>query len=118
MFGIAECPESMPKDTGFKSYHKYLCQAGREGKLYFFAFIKNENQTVNHSIPRYTIEDEQAVVGEYGADILRPGLTFGDIYNQRRHAVLVPLQEYVLEKCFYKRAILIGDSFHKVRTIF
>ncbi|CAG7984872.1 unnamed protein product [Penicillium salamii] len=117
MFGIAECPESMPKDTGFKSYHKYLCQAGREGKLYFFAFIKNENQTVNHSIPRYTIEDEQAVVGEYGADILRPGLTFGDIYNQRRHAVLVPLQEYVLEKCFYKRAILIGDSFHKFNPL-
>ncbi|CAG8178090.1 unnamed protein product [Penicillium salamii] len=120
MFGIADCPESMPKETGFKSYHKnrsYLCQAGCEGKFYFFAFIKNGHQTVNHSIPRYTIEDEQAVVDEYGADILRPGLTFGDIYNRRRHAVIAPLQEHVLEKCFYKRAILIGDSFHKFNPL-
>jgi hypothetical protein len=28
--------------------------------------------------------------------------------------VLVPLEEFVLKTCFYKRAILVGDSFHKV----
>ncbi|KAJ6170735.1 Monooxygenase FAD-binding [Penicillium canescens] len=120
MFGIADCPEGIPKETGFKSYHKnrsYLCQSGREGKFYFFAFIKNKHKTVNQSIPRYTAEDEQAVVDDYGADILRPGVTFGDIYKRRRQAVLVPLQEYVLEKCFYKRAVLIGDAFHKFNPL-
>jgi 2-polyprenyl-6-methoxyphenol hydroxylase-like FAD-dependent oxidoreductase len=117
MFGISDCPEDIPKETGFKSFHKnhsYLCQSGREGKFYFFAFIKNPQKTVGRSIPRYTADDERAVVDDYGEDIIRPGLTFSDIYQRRRHAVLVPLQEYVLDRCFYKRAILIGDSFHKV----
>ncbi|RHZ50362.1 hypothetical protein CDV55_100612 [Aspergillus turcosus] len=120
MFGIADCPEDIPKETGFKSYHKnrsYLCQSGREGKFYFFAFIKNPQKTVGRSIPRYTAEDERAVVDEYGEDIIRPGVTFGNIYKRRRHAVLVPLQEYVLDRCFYKRAILIGDSFHKFNPL-
>lgn len=121
MFGIADCPEGMPTETGFKSYHKnrsYLCQSGRGGKFYFFAFMKNSQITVSQSIPRYTAEDEKVVINDYGADILRPGLTFGEIYKRRRHAVLVPVQEYVLDACFYKRAILIGDSFHKVCTMF
>jgi hypothetical protein len=116
-FGISDCPEDIPKETGFKSFHKnhsYLCQSGREGKFYFFAFIKNPQKTVGRSIPRYTADDERAMVDEYGEDIIRPGLTFSDIYQRRRHAVLVPLQEDVLNRCFYKRAILIGDSFYKV----
>ncbi|RHZ67165.1 uncharacterized protein CDV56_109190 [Aspergillus thermomutatus] len=120
MFGITDCPEDIPKETGFKSYHKnrsYLCQSGREGKFYFFAFIKNRQKTVGRSVPRYTAEDERAVLDEYGEDIIRPGITFGDIYKRRRHAVLVPLQEYVLDRCFYKRAILIGDSFHKFNPL-
>ncbi|KAF7183628.1 hypothetical protein CNMCM7691_003907 [Aspergillus felis] len=120
MFGISDCPEDIPKETGFKSFHKnhsYLCQSGHEGKFYFFAFIKNPQKTVGRSIPRYTADDERAVVEEYGEDIIRPGLTFRDIYQRRRHAVLVPLQEYVLDRCFYKRAILIGDSFHKFNPL-
>lgn len=121
MFGIADRPDGFPRETGLKSYHKnrsYLCQSGREGKFYFFAFIKNGQRTVGQSIPRYTIDDEQAVVDKYREDVLCPGVTFGDIYMRRRHSVLVPLQEYVLDKCFYKRTILIGDSFHKVPTAY
>jgi hypothetical protein len=121
MFGIADYQDGIPNETGSKSYHKnrsYLCQSGREGKFYFFVFIKNKQKTVHQSIPRYTVEDEQAVVDEYGEDIIRPGVTFGDVYKRRRHAVLVPLHEYVLDKCFYKNAILIGDSFHKVCPLF
>jgi hypothetical protein len=120
MFGIADCPEGISKETGFKSYHKnrsFLCQSGREGKVYFFAFIKNLQKIVNRSIPWCTVEDERAVIDDYGEDILRPGVTFSDIYRRRRHAILVPLEEYVLDRCYYKRAILIGDSFHKVSPV-
>lgn len=118
MFGIADRPEGMGNDCGYKTYHKqrsYLYQSGREGKMYFFAFSKNPEVTIDHEIPRYTAEDANAMAKTQGNDILFPGLTFGDLYQRRRNAVLVPLQEYVLDKCFYKRVILIGDSFHKVR---
>lgn len=118
MFGIADRPEGTANDRGYKTYHKqrsYLYQTGREGKMYFFAFSKNPEVTIDQEIPRYTAEDQNAMAKTQGNDILFPGLTFGDLYQRRRNAVLVPLQEYVLDKCFYKRAILIGDSFHKVR---
>ncbi|KAJ5440513.1 Monooxygenase FAD-binding [Penicillium cf. griseofulvum] len=104
MFGIADNLDGISKETGFKSYHKnrsYLCQSGHEGKFYFFVFIKNKQKTVDQSIPRYTAEDEQAVVDEYGEDIIRPGITFGDVYKRRRHAVLVPLHEYYVHHCIY-----------------
>lgn len=117
MFGISDRPECIPDDTGFKTYKKdrsYLYQAGSGGKLYFFAFLKNAQATTHLSIPKYTIEDEKAAIDQFGGDVLLPGLTFGDIYDKRRSAVLTPLQEYVLERCFHKRGILIGDAFHKV----
>jgi len=117
MFGISDRPEDVPDGCGYKTYHKkrsYLFQAGSGGKLYFFAFSKNPKVTIDNDIYRYTAKDEKAFVDAQGHDILFPGLTFGDLYRKRRAAALVPLQEYVLEKCFYKRAVLIGDSFHKV----
>lgn len=52
----------------------------------------------------------------YASDPLWPGTRLGDLYERSMSCVLVPLEEYVLEKCYYKRAILIGDSFHKVNT--
>lgn len=121
MFGISDRPECFPDGRGYKTYHKnrsYLYQAGRGGKLYFFAFSKNSDVTIDNEIHRYTPEDEKALVDAQWDDVLFPGFTFGDLYRKRRTAVLVPLQEYVLEKCFYKRAILIGDSFHKVCSFF
>ncbi|KAJ6072057.1 Monooxygenase FAD-binding [Penicillium canescens] len=110
MWSIAEAEDP---DYGTKR----LANFRPRRQILLFAFIKNKHKTVNQSIPRYTAEDEQAVVDDYGADILRPGVTFGDIYKRRRQAVLVPLQEYVLEKCFYKRAVLIGDAFHKFNPL-
>lgn len=121
MFGISDRPEGVPDGRGYKTYHKnrsYLYQAGRGGKLYFFAFSKNPEVTIDKDILRYTSEDEKTLVDIQCDDVLFPGLTFGDLHRKRRTAVLVPLQEYVLEKCFYKRVVLIGDSFHKVRLLF
>jgi hypothetical protein len=70
--------------------------------------------TIHHSIPRYSAENTKDVVEKYAGDILLPGLTLGDLYKLRVNAVLVPVEEFVLDRCFYKRAVLIGDAFHKV----
>jgi len=107
-------PRRCPRWPRIQNLPQKAYQAGRAGKLYFFAFSKNPQVTIGKDIHRYTAEDEKAFVDAQRDDVLFPGLTFGDLYQKRRAAVLVPLQEYVLEKCFYKRAVLIGDSFHKV----
>ncbi|KAE8411373.1 hypothetical protein BDV36DRAFT_301905 [Aspergillus pseudocaelatus] len=50
------------------------------------------------------VHNEKDSVAEIGDDIPLPGLIFGDVYERRQSADLTPLREYVLDKCFYKRA--------------
>lgn len=119
MFGISNRPEGVPDNKSFKCYHRgrsYLTSSGKDGKLYWFAFVKNPDLTIHTSIPRYTTQDEEDLAAEIADDPLFLDITFKDLYNSRMASVLVPLEEFVLKRCFYKRAILIGDSFHKVRS--
>jgi hypothetical protein len=84
--------------------------------MYWFAFYKNPEKTIGAAIPSYTSADEQELAEHYADDVLFDAITFGDVYKRRINSVLVPLEEFVLEECFYKRAVLVGDSFHKVGT--
>ncbi|KAJ5111143.1 hypothetical protein N7532_001678 [Penicillium argentinense] len=120
IFGIGKRPEGITDYASFKCFHKgrsYLISAGPDNKLYFFAFFKNSATTTHRAIPRYTSEDANALAAKFASDPLFNGITFGQIYQRIANAVLVPLEEYVLKKCFYKRAILIGDSFHKMNPL-
>jgi hypothetical protein len=90
----------------------YLYQRSDHGKLYWFAFSKNTEQW--RGIPRYTDEDIERAISRFGDDVLQPGIKLRDLYEHRTHAVLLPLEEYVLGRCYHRRIILIGDSLHKV----
>jgi hypothetical protein len=117
MFGISKRLESIPDNKSFKCFHKgrsYLSSSGQDGKFYWFAFIKNPELTIHTTIPRYTAEDAENLAAEIADDPILLDITFKDLYANRMSCVLVPLEEFVLKRCFYKRAILIGDSFHKV----
>lgn len=117
MFGISKRPEGTPDNMFYKAFHQnrsYLCVSGPGGKMYFFGFFKNPEVTVHDAIPRYSMNDARILATKYHMDTVFHNTTFGDLYEQQLSCVLVPLEEYVLEKCFYKRAVLIGDSFHKV----
>lgn len=120
LFGISTRPKGYPGDNSVHGFHEgrsYFFTAGADNKLYFFVFQKNPRTTFYNEIPRYTQEDIDALVAECAKDALMPGVNFIEIYAQAKTAVMVPLQEYVLEKCFYKRSVLIGDSFHKVDAL-
>ncbi|KAG2419447.1 hypothetical protein HFD88_004243 [Aspergillus terreus] len=105
LFGISQRPDGVPDEHGFKTFQEgrsYLYQSGLGGKLYWFLFIKNPEVTIHHSIPRYSAENTKDVVEKYAGDILLPGLTPGDLYKLRVNAVLVPVEEFVLDRCFTK----------------
>ncbi|KAJ5119894.1 hypothetical protein N7448_010563 [Penicillium atrosanguineum] len=107
LFGIAKRPDGIPDATAYKSFFKgrsYLCPIGPDNKLYFFAFFKNAEMKTHLDIPRYTENEANKVAAAYAND---PPI----------QCVLVPIEEFVLEKCSYKRAVLIGDSFHKVNPL-
>ncbi|KAJ5116194.1 hypothetical protein N7456_000542 [Penicillium angulare] len=120
MFGITTRPKEYPGGDLVKSYHRgrsYLLVDAPDNKLFFFAFRKNPKMTVDHEVQRYTQQDFDALADELSGDVLFDHVTFGDVLAQVHQATLVPLEEFVLDKCFYKRAILIGDSFHKLNPL-
>lgn len=115
IFGISEGLQQSDITTTSRSCYQnrnYLYQRSIQGKIYWFAFFKNAKQS--HGIPRYTDDDKEKAIARFEDDVLQPGITLRDLYQHRTHAVLVPLEEYVMGKCYHRRTILIGDSMHKV----
>ncbi|KAJ5720687.1 FAD/NAD(P)-binding domain-containing protein [Penicillium malachiteum] len=115
IFCIGPTPEGVRDDQAFRTCYKgrsYLCLGGKNRKFYFCLFEKVE-KTRGSSIPRYTREECDALAAKYSNDILIPGLTFGDLYKKKASQTLLPVQEGLLQKCFYERIVLVGDSFHK-----
>jgi hypothetical protein len=120
MFGISKAPEGILQDQVIKNFRKgrsYLCAGGPDNTLYWLLMFKNEKETRGRSVPQYTEEDRQKLVEMCQNDLLRPGMTFGDIYKGRIKSALVPLEEGVLKTCFYRRMVLVGDSWHKVNPL-
>lgn len=110
-------PKDFQDGVSLKSYHKgrsYLCSAGVRSKVYWFLFVKNAEVAVHKNIPRFSKEDADSIAQSFADDSLSGELKFNDLLKTSDSKVVVPIEEFVLEKNFYKRAILIGDSFHKV----
>lgn len=110
-------PDGTPDNITFYTFHEnhsYVCLSGPEGKIYWFAFFKNDETTIHEDIPYYTSEEARELALKHVEDPLFHGLRFGDLITRQTAAVMVPVEEFVLEENFYKRAILVGDSFHKV----
>lgn len=95
--------------------------SGQNGRFYFNLFEKVE-RTTGSSIPRYAKDECDGVAAKYANDIVVPKaatggdrhVTLGDLYKDKQNAMLVSIHEGILKQCFYKRIILVGDSFHKV----
>ncbi|KAJ6111908.1 hypothetical protein N7523_007969 [Penicillium sp. IBT 18751x] len=120
IFGIAKRPHETLDGAAYKAFFKgrsYLCPMGPDNKAYFFAFFKNPETKIHQDIPRYSEDEANELAAAYANDHVFNGYTFGDLYERRMSSVLVPIEEYVLEKASYKRAVLIGDSFHKMNPL-
>lgn len=120
MTGISpSLPDMADKDV-FRSinYHRscvVLTQPGAK-LCWWLAFFKNEKPLSHPNIPRYTIEDHEGILKSYGPDKIGTS-TFNKIYETAHHKVLVPVEEFTLEKWHYKRIVLLGDSCHKLHPI-
>ncbi|CAG8323873.1 unnamed protein product [Penicillium salamii] len=120
MFGTSVAPEGLIENQafkGFKSDRSFLCSPGKGGLLYWIAMFKNGEKTSGDGIPRYTRDDCDRLAANFADDIIKPGVRLGDMYRDARKATLVPLEQGVLSTCFYKRIVLVGDSWHKINPI-
>ncbi|OQD90577.1 hypothetical protein PENANT_c001G05962 [Penicillium antarcticum] len=120
IFGMSKPSQPVVEDQMLNVSNKsrsYFCAGGTDGQMYWFAFVNNEKPTRGSAISRYTAEDKESLAATLKDDIIKPGLTFGDLYASQTTSTLVALEEGLLEKCFHGRIVLTGDSWHKVHPV-
>lgn len=90
---------------------------GPGGRVYWFYFFKMPHRAYGDEIPKFTQEDQERVLAQKQDDPITPNLTFKDVLDRKISSVLVPLEEHVFRKWYFKRIITIGDAAHKARII-
>ena len=102
----------------YNDHRSYFFQEGREGtgEFYWWLCVKNDEK-LKANIRRVTPEVKQALVEKYKTDKIWTNLTFDDLYKKSVYSTVIPLEEFVLEKCFYKNILLTGDSFRKLHPV-
>ena len=100
-------------------YHIYstVAAAGVHGLVFWFLFVKSSTPTRTPNCPRFTHDDAQALIDQYGGAQLGPGYTVRDLWEARVKATMVPLEEGVIQKWSHGRVVLMGDAVHKVSAM-
>lgn len=97
--------------------HSGILAAGVPGLVFWFLFVKDDTPSRTPHCPRYTEADAQDTMNSYRHEALGTGYTFGDVWEARVRAVMVPLEEGVVPGPWNNggRVVLMGDSVMKVR---
>lgn len=93
--------------------------AGVEGLLFWFLYVKEDAPSTMPNCPRYTDFDAQATIDKYRHLAVGPGYTFGDLWEARVRAAMVPLEEGVVKGPWNNggRVVLMGDCVAKVSLL-
>lgn len=116
-FGIAQNVDNWSDgDQAFTAGlgQSFLVVSGPQRRCYWFLFKKLPEVQYGKNIPRYTAKDEAHFVKSNAHLPITETLTFGQLYSKRISSSLTPLHEFVFERWFYGRIVLVGDSAHKV----
>ncbi|KAJ5701737.1 hypothetical protein N7488_009285 [Penicillium malachiteum] len=119
IFGISEGVqiEKGTMSSVFNEHFSYLIPSGPRDKTYWFLVNNIGKKVYGSDIPRYTKEEELALVKQHWDDVITPTVRFSDLYKNKTNSVYTTLPEYVYKKWYYKRTITIGDAAHKLEPL-
>ncbi|KAL4883399.1 hypothetical protein BJY04DRAFT_216223 [Aspergillus karnatakaensis] len=105
-------PDAMVHNVYYSQYSA-VAAAGVHGLVFWFLFVKAPAKTKTPNCPRFTDEDAQTLIDEYGSTQVGPGYNVRDLWEARVKATMTPLEEGVIEEWSHGRVVLLGDSVHK-----
>ncbi|KAL9008627.1 MAG: hypothetical protein Q9173_006265 [Seirophora scorigena] len=85
-------------------------------RCFYFVFQRVREPWTQYNRPRYTQEDAEKMAADV-ADM--PGsetMVFGELWRKRWRGAVVDIEEGVLNRWFYGRTVLVGDTAHKVSS--
>ncbi|CAH0057356.1 unnamed protein product [Clonostachys solani] len=120
IFGISKDVVGLPDNeqclvTG--EGRSFLVMSGPEQRVYWFFFNRIPEPKHGDEIPKYTRQDEAKLVKKSCHLPITEKVTFGDLYAKKISSTLTPLHEFVFQKWFFQRILLMGDSVHKPNPI-
>lgn len=121
IFGFGDPVEGhlVPGDS-HRTYDKNystLTFVGKGGKLFWFLFSKLDKRYYGKDIPRYTAEDVEESMKPFFKMRLTNEITFDKVWETRKFANMVCVEEGQFETWSYDRFVCLGDSIHKVSLI-
>ncbi|CAH0058840.1 unnamed protein product [Clonostachys solani] len=118
-FGISQNVDHLRNDgiiAVVGTHWTQLHVPGPDKKDYFFFFIRLPKTLYGSDIKKYTKKDEEEVFEKYSKLPVCEHVVLGDVFSKRLNSTLTPLHEYVREKWFFDRIIVLGDACHKIRA--
>ncbi|CAN9409034.1 unnamed protein product [Alternaria alternata] len=120
IFGISKRPSSLTASplrlNAFFKDCNYLVISAPEDRTYWF-LITETPKAFGKDIPRYTEEDEQALVERHLQDRITDKVTFEELYANRLQTTLVSVEDNAFTRWHYRRIITTGDAAHKVHPL-
>ena len=91
---------------------------GKNGRVYWFVIQKLDRKYTYPNCPRYTKEDV-GIAGNRLKDIRLYGdLTFAQVWENLETVSMTNLEENTFETWYHGQLVLLGDSVHKVWSLF
>ncbi|KAH8661730.1 FAD binding domain-containing protein [Ilyonectria robusta] len=103
--------------TNLNKNFSYLIIGGPNDRVYWFLLVNMGQTYRGKEPPRFTKQDEEALVNEHRNDRIAELTTFQDLYSKKVTSVLTALPEYVFKKWHFNRIMTIGDAAHKLEPI-
>ena len=100
--------------TCFNDGWSILSVVGKNGRTFWFVFLKLKKECGYNEAPRYTKDDAFTHCNRLNAQTFWDTVTFGDVWSRREVFTMTPLEEGAFRQWTCGRIVCIGDSMHKV----
>ena len=117
VYGISRPVAGMAEEDScfvFREKQNIICFTGKDGTVFWFVHEDLGQAYPLSQCPRYTKADAEALCQSVAHVRVASSLAFGDIYDNRKVAVKVALEEGVAQTWHSHRAVIVGDAAHKV----
>ncbi|KAL1630532.1 hypothetical protein SLS56_004806 [Neofusicoccum ribis] len=91
-----------------------LIFSGLGGALYWFIVVDLKTSVEFGKTKRYTDADIKAAYTKVAHATITDGVKFSDIFDNKRTAIMTPLEEGVADAWYSGRMFVLGDSAHKM----
>ncbi|KAJ5902602.1 hypothetical protein N7495_003130 [Penicillium taxi] len=117
VYGISSPMAGIGPGRAFTVYSQdasVMVFTGRDDACYWFIFGDLKRAIDYNSPEEFTETDKMEIAAKVADYIVTDGLRFGDIFVQRRTAIMMALEEGVADSFFSGRMFILGDAAHKM----